>query len=324
MTYTEIQKKRKRNYYYLAHSLKIDSRVKKIRVFLGVNLTDAQLKHEISRKKAILDDKISVMKIAAKDEFKLNIDFSQKLFSKSMVEKIRKIKANHKKMINLTDKDVLKNIRESFLIKYTYDTNAAEGNTISLKETELILKKGIVPKSHSLREVYEIENTVNSYEFIETYEGELTSDFILRLHKLVTQNTLANSKNEGKYRLKGQDVAMHGSKHFPPKGGRQIKQLVNEIIDKYKKCKLTKVEAAILFHAEFIAIHPFIDGNGRVSRLIFNWMLMKEKLAPINFPSVEHIEYTDLMEASRDGDSIPLAKHIFEKIVECEIRVSRI
>jgi Fic family protein len=314
MAYTEIQKKSKKSYFYLAHSVRIGSGYKKLRVFLGVDLSKSQLEDAIKKKEALLNDKISIVQKAEKDEFRLKIDFSKKFFKKDQIETIEKIKKKYKGKISLTDKDILRKIRESFLIKYTFNTNAAEGNTITLKETELILTKGIIPKSHSLREVHEIENTVKAYEYIEKYDGKLDHKFILELHKLVTENTLGNVKNEGKYRSRGQDVAMLGSKFYPPKGGRRIKKYVDELISKYNGCALSKVEAAVIFHSAFIAIHPFIDGNGRVSRLLFNWMLMNDNLPAIDFPSENHIEYTDLMETSRQEDMIPLADYLLERI----------
>lgn len=322
MAYTEIQKRRKKKYYYLAHTLRLGSKFKKVRVFLGIDLSKSSLEKEIKKKEKILEAKLSVIEQSEKEVFELNIDFSKRLLSKAQLKKIERFKIKYKKEIKLTDKDILKKIRESFLIKYTYNTNASEGNTITLKETELILTKGIIPKSHSLREVYEIENTIRAYEYIESYKGKLDHKFILKLHKLVTQHTLANKKNEGRYRQKGQNVAMHGSKHFPPKGGRQIKKLVSDIIEKYQRCKLSRVEVAILFHSAFIAIHPFIDGNGRVSRLIFNWMLLTGGLPPIDFPSENHIEYTDLMEFSRGGDSLPLADYLFDRIMHSSLDMS--
>lgn len=315
MVYTEIQKRGKKEYFYLVHTLRLDSKYKKLRVFLGVDLDKAKLASLIDKRKSLLQAKIKLFKDTETDNFEMKIDFHNKLLSQKQIEKIEKLKDSYSKKVKLSDKDVLRKVRESFLIKFTYDTNSAEGNTISLKETELILTKGIVPKSHSLREVHEIENTVKAYEFIENYNKELDHDFILQLHKLVTKNTMENPRNEGRYRKKGQDVVMMGSKFFPPKGGRKIKKYVSEIIEKYAKSKLSLFEKSVLFHSAFILIHPFIDGNGRVSRLIFNWMLLRNNLPPLDFPSNEHIEFTDLMELSRDGDSTPLANFLFERLV---------
>lgn len=323
MAYTETQKRGKKKYYYLAHTIRLGVKYKKIRVFLGVDLSPKKLQEEVKKRQKILDAKVSVIEKTEKEPFVLEEDFTRQVLPNSALKKLASLKNKYKKKLSLTDKDILQKVRETFLVKYTYDTNASEGNTISLKETEMILTKGIIPKSHSLREVHEIENTKKAYEFIEQYEGKLTHDFILKLHLLVTQNTFTNKKNEGTYRKRGQDVAMTGSKHFPPKGGRQIRKLVTKLINDYSKSKLSKVEVAILFHWFFIAVHPFIDGNGRVSRLIFNWMLLKEGFAPINFPSKEHIEYTDLMEVARDGDPKPLADHILEKLIQA-LRMSTI
>ena len=314
MAYTEIQKRKKKEYYYLAQTVRIGKKFKKFRVFLGVELSKEKIIEEINKKEKILKDK--VMLFEKTEEFNFNISFTKKILSKSQIKKIEALKKKHQNKIKLTDKDILKKVRETFLIKYTYNTNAAEGNTISLKETELILTKGIIPKSHTLREVHEIENTVKSYNHIEEYKSELNSKFILNLHRLVTQNTLENQKNEGKYRSSGQDVAMLGSKHFPPKGGKKIRQLVDEIIEKFNLSKLSLFEKTAIFHSAFILIHPFIDGNGRVSRLIFNWMMLKNGLPPLDFPSKNHIEFTDLMEVSRDGDSVPLANYLLERLVD--------
>lgn len=315
MVYTEIQKRGKKKYFYLAHTIKLDPKYKKIRVFLGVDLDKSKLESLVEKKKKILETKIMLFEKLEKESFEIKMDFSKNLLSLQQLKKINKLNERYQKKINLTDKDILKKVRESFLVKFTYNTNKAEGNTISLKETELILTKGIVPKSHSLREVYEIENTVRAYEFIENYKGELNHKFILQLHELVTKNTFENFKNEGKYRKKGQDVAMLGSKFFPPKGGRKIREYITEITEKYHKSKLSLFEKAVLFHSAFILVHPFIDGNGRVSRLIFNWMLLRENLPPLDFPSIEHIEFTDLMEVSREGDSVPLADFLFERLM---------
>ncbi len=320
MAYTEVQKRGKKKYFYLAHTVRASGKFKKVRVFLGVDLSKAKIKSEAKRKVKILDAKVDA--IEQTEIFKSNISFSKKVLSKVQLNKLGKLKVKYNKRIKLADKDILKKVRETFLIKYTYNTNAAEGNTISLKETELILTKGVIPKSHTLREVHEIENTVKAYEYIENYEGKLDNNFIVALHKIVTQNTLENPKNEGKYRGKGQNVAMTGSEHFPPNGGRQIKKLIKELIDNYNKCKLSKVEVAILFHSSFILIHPFIDGNGRVSRLIFNWMMLQQKLPPLDFPSKNHIEYVDLMEVSRDGDSVPIAVYLFDRILHSSIYMS--
>jgi len=314
--YTEIQRRRKRKYYYLAHTVRLDSGFKKVRVFLGVDLSKEALEKEKKKKQDILDKKVEVIESTEKEQFVMKINFAQKLFTKEQRHKLEKLKKQFTKKLQITDKDILRQVRESFLIKYTYNTNAAEGNTISLKETELIIKKDAIPKSHSLREVHEIENTVKAYQFVEYYQRKLDHKFILDLHKLVTKNTLINPKNEGRYRSKGQNVAMTGSNYFSPKGGREIKKLMDEIIERYNTSKLSRIESAILFHSAFILIHPFIDGNGRVSRLIFNWMLIQEDLPPVNFPSTDHIEYTDLMEISRGGDSIPLANHLLGKIIE--------
>ena len=316
VVYTEIQKKGKKEYYYLVHTIRLDRGYKKIRVFLGSDLRKEKLQELIDKKKPLIDFKIKLYQDTKKESFELKIDFSKDILSKKQIESINNLKKSYQQKIKLSDKDILKKVRESFLIKFTYNTNSAEGNTISLKETELILKKGIVPKSHSLREVHEIENTIKAYEFIENYSGELDNKFILGLHELVTKNTLENPKNEGKYRKKGQNVAMIGSKYFPPKGGRNIKKLVTNIINEYNNSKLSLFEKIVLFHSAFILIHPFIDGNGRVSRLIFNWMLIKNKFPPLDFPSSEHIEFTDLMEESRNGDSVPLANFLYLRMMD--------
>ncbi len=316
MAYTEIQKRGRKKYYYLTHTVRLGVKYKKVRVFLGVDLSPKKLKEAVKKREKILDAKVSIIEKTEKEPFILKEDFTRRILPNSTLQKLESLKKKYTKKISLTDKDILQKVRKSFLIKYTYDTNASEGNTITLKETEMILSKGIIPKNHSLREVHEIENTRRAYNFIQQYEKELTHDFILKLHLLVTQNTLKNKRNEGTYRKRGQDVAMTGSKHFPPKGGRNIRELVSRLIEDYNKSKLSRIEAAILFHWSFIVVHPFIDGNGRVSRLLFNWILIKEDFAPINFPSKEHIEYTDLMEVARDGDPKPLANYILEKIVE--------
>lgn len=173
---------------------------------------------------------------------------------------------------------LVKKLREQFSIEMNYNSNAIEGNTLTLRETMLVLQQGITVKGKSLKDHLEVKNQAEAIEYLYEVAGgkkdiPISEILIRNLHKLITQNI--DGVEAGSYRT--YDVRIIGSKHVPPPAfdvSHQMRDLLIWYTE--NKNKLDIITLATEFKHRFVHIHPFGDGNGRVSRLIFNSILMKE------------------------------------------------
>lgn len=184
----------------------------------------------------------------------------------------------------------LKRLQEEFLIDNTYNSNAIEGNTLTLRETAIILQEGIIIAEKSLKEHLEVIGHKDAFEFVLTLVNEdinLSEKIIKDIHTLVLMN---DRENKGIYRRL--PVSIKGTEHTPPQPYLVPIQM-EKLLKDYTKLKKDKhiIEAASLFHLEFESIHPFIDGNGRTGRLILNFELMKAGLFPVNIKFKDRNKY---------------------------------
>ena len=168
-------------------------------------------------------------------------------------------------------------LREQFSMEMNYNSNAIEGNTLTLRETMLVLQQGITVKGKSLKDHLEVKNQAKAieylYDVVNSKKDVPLSEILIRnLHNLVVSNI--DGLEAGSYRT--YDVRITGSKHTPPPAF-EVPHRMHDLISWYKKNKnsLDIITLATEFKHRFTAIHPFGDGNGRVSRLIMNIILMK-------------------------------------------------
>ncbi len=173
---------------------------------------------------------------------------------------------------------IVNKLREQFSIEMNYNSNAIEGNTLTLRETMLVLQQGITVKGKSLKDHLEVKNQAEAinylYDVVSDKKDIPMSELLIRnLHSLVVQNI--DGVEAGSYRT--YDVRITGSKHVPPPAF-EVPHKMHDLITWYKSNKkvLDSITLATEFKHRFVHIHPFGDGNGRVSRLIFNIILMKE------------------------------------------------
>ncbi len=283
MVYTEIQTKNKNKYYYLTETIREGKKFKKKRIYLGKNLTKKRLEKKIEQLNP------------------LNL-----LLSKKEREILENIKKEHKKTYNLDQ-------YEYFVSLFTYDSNAIEGNTLTLQETSLILFDKITPKGKSLREINEAINHKKAFNYILKYNEDINKEFICEIQRLVVEKTLKKELEDqiGKYRTS--QVRIRGTKFIPPKF-EDVPNEMKKLLIWYGKNK-NKIQPIILvsyFHSAFESIHPFIDGNGRTGRLVMNFMLRKFNYPMINIPNKDKLDYYTALEAARKGNLRKLVKLIIK------------
>jgi Fic family protein len=192
-------------------------------------------------------------------------------------------------------KVVSEKFNEWFFTELTYNSNAIEGSTAGRRETAMIINEGIVPKNISLRELYEAKNHKKALEFLLSYRGDVNEGLIKKIHWILMENI---DEKRGKYRevpvfITGSDIKLPSHEEVP--------KLMKKIIVWYKQNKKTyPVELAALFSMKFVSIHPFTDGNGRVCRLLMNYILKKNNYPEINIYVKDRNNYLRAVRAAND------------------------
>ena len=205
---------------------------------------------------------------------------------------------------------LVKRLKEQLCINYTYNSNAIEGNTLTLNETRLVIQEGITIGGKSITEVLEAKNHPEAINFIEdlvSEKREISEDNILGLHKLIMSNIIGDA---GCYRTTGVTI---GGAVFNPPPSSEVKPRIDELLEWLRKNpeEYTPIELAAVFHHRFVSTHPFIEGNGRTARLLMNATLMKN-----GYPFITIVSKNDrpkylktLMEADL-GNSAPFVNFI--------------
>ncbi len=178
----------------------------------------------------------------------------------------------------------LQRLRDEFLIEYTYNSNAIEGNTLTLQETALVLE-GITIDKKPLKDHLEAVGHRDAFLYVEELvknKVPFSERIIKEIHTLVLMD---RPEDRGVYRRI--PVRIMGAFHVPPDPVLVPEQMGRLVAEFEGNKKLHPIERAALFHLKFEGIHPFVDGNGRTGRLILNLMLMQAGYPPIN------VKYSD-------------------------------
>jgi len=188
----------------------------------------------------------------------------------------------------------IKSLRESDILDWTYHSNAIEGNTLTLRETKVVLE-GITIGGKSVNEHLEAINHKDAILFLEDLvkkENKLTLRDIKDIHRLVLKEI--DKTNAGSLRL--ENVRISGATHIPPDYLKVPEELEKLMINYKNWQNLHHIIRAGLLHGEFVKVHPFIDGNGRTSRLLMNFEVMKYGFPPIIIKKEKRFEYYDALD----------------------------
>ncbi len=201
----------------------------------------------------------------------------------------------------------LESLRKKFEVEMTYNSNAIEGNRLSLKETFLVLEKGMTIGGKSVKEHLEAVNHKDAILFLEKLankKNEIKEADLLQLHSIILNKI--NPQHAGFYRQ--EQVYITQSTHRPPSFKEVPKLMERVLIELNSKEEGRKaVESATRLHHLFVWIHPFVDGNGRVARLLTNLRLMRATFPPIVLQKKIRLTYYRALETGDNGDLKPLA-----------------
>lgn len=230
-------------------------------------------------------------------ETELKVNKKYEYLKKEQVLEIEQLKEVYNKGIkNLSEEEFVK-FEKSFFTELTYNSNAIEGNSMSLEETSIVVNENLSPEGKTLREVYEAKNHIKALEFIKNYKGEINELFILKVHSIILKDL--SERFAGRYRENPVRVLGSDFKFTSPD---KIPQLMKNLLYWYNenKKKMHALELAVIFSMKFVSIHPFVDGNGRVSRLIMNFILQKNKYPWINVYNKQRQKYLNAVRKANE------------------------
>ena len=215
----------------------------------------------------------------------------------SLEEIVQQKKAQLDSMRPLTEGEVSR-LMDEFVVEFTYNSNAIEGNTLTLRETDMVLR-GLTIDKKPLKDHLEAVGNRDAFEYVRELVAEripLSQRVVRELHQLV----LADKPREGIYR--SVPVTISGALHTPPQPYLvpvQMERLILDYAD--MKAQFHIVEAVAQFHLHFEGVHPFIDGNGRTGRLLVNLELMKEGYPPIDIKYADRKLYYEAFDGYHSG-----------------------
>lgn len=219
-------------------------------------------------------------------------------------------------------KETLKSLREYYRVGLTYTSNALEGNSLTESETKVVIEDGLTISGKPLKDVYEATGHAKAYDYLHSLVNDkpITAEDILELHRLFYSEV--DSEHAGKWRQVR--VFISGSRRVLP-----MPEKVPALIAAFVKWmsahegRLHPVEFAALVHQKFVYIHPFVDGNGRVSRLLMNLVLMRAGWTLAIIPPICRAEYIATLEKSGRAPS-DFVRFIRDRVCETQKELLRL
>lgn len=274
MVYLEERKKGKSTYYYIVKNIRVnENKWRKEQKYFGMKKPTDKDIYDFSKKVDIVPTKY---------------------LSKEQLAILSNIKFGYSKYLDkLTEHDFIQ-FEDATITSFTYNTNAIEGSTLSINETGIILNENITPPGKDLREIYGALNMKEAYYYTKKMK-DITDGNIKKIHSIVMKNIL--DAELGEYRTV--PVRIIGSNVKPPLPIDVCDEMKN-FIEWYNKNKnLHPFEIACLLHIKFEKIHPFRDGNGRVGRLLMNFILLKNKYPLLDIKVAKKLDYYKTLEGAQ-------------------------
>lgn len=210
-----------------------------------------------------------------------------------IVQQIKFLRERYLRLVT-EKKALLDLINETEVAEQVYNSNAIENSTLTLEETEKILLQIDLDRYINERELFEAKNLSRVIKYINerATEKELTLDLVLLLHKML----ISNIRDEVAGRFRNEDEWVRVGNHIAP-DPRKVLELLNEMLFQYHASDHEHIVKRIArLHLTFENIHPFVDGNGRIGRVINNYLLIREKYVPINIKFINRKEYYNAFE----------------------------
>ena len=292
--HVEARKKGRHRRYYLAHSFRRGKRVLKMRVYLGTDITAAEIAARKKRAEKLLGGRMAARNRIG-DPFETVLSPSEALELKMLEPR------GNLRVLHLSEEEWRR-----FTEAFTYDTNAIEGSTVSFREVGDVLEKDKRPADKPASEVSETYGVAKAVALIRKTKTRVSLQLILELHRLVFENSKPFA---GRLRRRGEEVVVADARGNVVHRGApsaHVRHLLEELARWYgkNKGKYPPLVLAAVVHNQFENIHPFRDGNGRVGRLLLNNVLLKHGLPPLNIELKHRREYYAALQAYENSHDL--------------------
>lgn len=301
MVSVKSKKIKGKKYLYAEYSFRLpDGTIKKISKLIK--------KREDKEKKKI-KEYFFKKEVESYKKYALNTYKPDTALTKEKITKIESMKAEYKQLIKNLTKKQISDILDRFTINFTYESNAIEGNSLTLKDVTLILAENIVPKGKDLREVYETRNTRVANDLLFNNKIKITIKDIIKLHSVLVEDTGV----EKGFKKIPNFLLMRKLKTTSPE---KVEEEMKKLVDWYHsiKGKEHPIKIAAEFHGRFEKIHPFEDGNGRAGRILINAILLDNDYPPMIIRKTMRTSYFSALEAYDNGHKLKLKRFLMDKL----------
>ncbi len=282
-----------RKYVYLEQAVRMGARVRNISHYLGsakkltkkeIEQAKKQFLKELDQRKAVLSTKFLTTKIK---------QLEYPLTHEEMA-KIEVMNSQYGAILQKIHPKNKEDIDKRFIANYVFETNALEGNSLTLKNVAEIIFEGRLSQGKDLREVYDAQNAYNSYLFLQKTRKPLSDQFIIALHTLLMKNI------DDRLGYRTIPIILLGKPQNYLTSASDVPGCMDSLLKWYEQNQETMhpLELAFKFHAKFEKIHPFCDGNGRVGRLLINYILLRKGYFPIIIRKTQRNQYIKALESA--------------------------
>lgn len=306
MVFIQERKSKGIIYLYLDKSIRIGKKVVKLSKYIGrkSDLSEKMINAEMKKFALEIDKKtVSLLVSQANKKYSLNHPFT--------IDEVRKIEEMNLKYReikkSLNKKDWI-DIKKRFVANFVFESNALEGNSLTLKNFSEIVFENRVFSTADLREVYDAKNSYDVFSRIFSTKKNLTESSIINLHKKIMKNI------DGRVGYKKVPNLILG-RNIELTSPENVAQEMKKLIKWYQenKEKVYPLELAFKFHHKFEKIHPFADGNGRIGRMLLNFILIKKGYYPVIIRKTNRNRYFRSLQAADLKSYMPLMRFALEK-----------
>lgn len=287
-----------KKYVYAVKSIRLpNGKIKKIAKLIKEKPNKKELDVYFAEKEKDLMAKYAVKKYAANG-----------VFNGDELAKLEEIRINYKKLRRKLDKEDWKDVLDRFTANFTYNSNAIEGNSLTLKDVEMVMFENKVIKGKDLREIYETRNSRKVVEAIFKKKFKVNHKDLIKMHSLLIKDI---DERKG-YKIFPNFLVGRKTQTCPPE---KVEKKMTELIDFINKNpeSLCPLDLAAISHGLFEKIHPFADGNGRVGRFLINVILINNGYPPLIIRSSQREAYLKTLQDFDNGYSDNLKRFLLER-----------
>jgi len=288
-----------RKYKYAVKSIRLpDGSIKKLYRLIGAKKPD--------------DKELSRYFIAKEKEANINYALRKfdrgSVFSEDEIAKIESMRVDYRWLLKKLLKADLKDMFDRFTVNFTYDSNAIEGNSLTLKDVSIVIFKRTAIKGKDLREIYETRNSRRVVDMLLKRKFDVTHEDIIKMHKILMRDI---DERTGYKALPNYIIGRRVETVSP----ENVKEEMEKLIRLYNNSlgRLHPLEIAAIIHGRFERIHPFSDGNGRVGRCLINMILVNNGYPPLIIRKTQRETYMNTLGAFDNGYEDKLKRFLIEK-----------